>query len=103
MRSLDVVYKESAMADLLEAYTWVYEASRDPATAQQFVDRLIDACERIGHAPNGGRARDDLVPGLRTIPFERRAVITYVVENDVVVVTNVFYGGRNFEALLQGG
>jgi toxin ParE1/3/4 len=47
--------------------------------------------------------RDDLVPGLRTVPFEHRAVIAYVVENEIVRVTNIFYGGRDFEALLRKG
>ena len=50
-----------------------------------------------------GRPRDDLEPGLRTIPFERSAVIAYKVEDDRVRIGNVFYGGRNFEALYRGG
>jgi toxin ParE1/3/4 len=49
----------------------------------------------------GGVARDDLQPGLRTIPFEHSAVIAYVVGDDQVSVTNVFYGGRDYEALYR--
>jgi toxin ParE1/3/4 len=29
-------------------------------------------------------------------------VITYVVDADVVRIINIFYGGRDFEALLRG-
>jgi toxin ParE1/3/4 len=43
----------------------------------------------------GGIARDDLQPRLGTVPFEHSAVIAYVVEDDQVSVTNVFYGGRD--------
>jgi toxin ParE1/3/4 len=50
----------------------------------------------------GGIARDDLHPGLRTVPFEHTAVIAYVVEDDQVCITNVFYGGRDYEALYRG-
>ena len=50
----------------------------------------------------GGVARDDLQPDLRTVPFEHSAVIAYVVEDDQVSVTNVFYGGRDYEALYRG-
>jgi toxin ParE1/3/4 len=50
----------------------------------------------------GGIARDDLQPGLRTVPFEHSAVIAYVVEDDRVAITNVFYGGRDYEALYRG-
>lgn len=39
--------------------------------------------------------------GLRTVPFERSALIAYIIRNDRVVITNVFYGGRDYEALLR--
>ena len=56
---------------------------------------------RIGLDPLGGRARDDLEAGLRTVPFEHTAVIAYTVEDDCVRVTNIFYGGRDYEALYR--
>ena len=40
--------------------------------------------------------------GLRTVPFERSAVIAYRVENDTVEITNIFYGGQDYEALYKG-
>jgi toxin ParE1/3/4 len=36
--------------------------------------------------------------GLRTIGFERRATIAFMVTADAVVVAGVFYGGQDFEA-----
>jgi toxin ParE1/3/4 len=41
------------------------------------------------------------MPGLRTIPFERSAVIAYLIEDNKIRITNVFYGGRDFEAFLR--
>jgi toxin ParE1/3/4 len=35
------------------------------------------------------------------VPFERRAVIAYEVETDCVRTTNIFYGGRDREALYR--
>lgn len=96
-----VRYREEASGDILEIYRCVYEVSLDPVTAQRFTGRLMTACERIGEAPFGGRPRDDLFPGLRTVPFEKRAVIAYLVGEDTVDVTNVFYGGRDYEALYR--
>ena len=101
MRRLEVIFGAEAETDLLQIYRWVYDASRDPNVAGRFLDRLIGRCERIGDAPHGGRPRHDLEPGLRTVPFERSAVIAYRVEADRVTITNVFYGGRDFEALYQ--
>lgn len=39
---------------------------------------------------------------LRTIPFERRVVIACVVAPDAVRIVDIFYGGRDFEALYRG-
>ncbi|MCJ2096478.1 type II toxin-antitoxin system RelE/ParE family toxin [Methylobacterium sp. J-072] len=101
MRRLEVVFRAEAEFDLLQIYRWVYVASRDPDVADRFLDRLVSRCERIGDAPHGGRPRDDLEPGLRTVSFERSAVIAYRIDGDRVEIVNVFYGGRNFEALFE--
>ncbi len=101
MNRFKVTYQESAAADILDIYRWVYEVSLDPVAADRFTARLIAACERIGDIPHGGRSRDDLLTGLRTVPFERRAVIAYVVTDETVCITNVFYGGRDYEGLLR--
>jgi toxin ParE1/3/4 len=96
-----VDYQESATEDIESIYRWIYKVSLDPVTAQRFTDRIWIACERIGDVPYGGRSRDDLWPGLRTMPFERSAVIAYRVLDDRVQIVNVFYGGRDYEALYR--
>lgn len=68
--------------------------------AGRFVRRIRDRCERIGNAPMGGRLRDDLAPGLRTVPFDRSAD---VVERDTAQITNIFYGGRDYDVLYRRG
>lgn len=103
MKRFKVTYREAAAADILDIYRWVYEVSLDLVTAERFTGRLVTACERIGDIPLGGRPRDDLLPGLRTVPFERRAVIAYMMADETVIITNVFYGGRDYESLLRGG
>jgi toxin ParE1/3/4 len=35
------------------------------------------------------------------VPFERTAVITYIVTDTRVEITNIFYGGRDYEALYR--
>ncbi|MBT9293116.1 type II toxin-antitoxin system RelE/ParE family toxin [Prosthecodimorpha staleyi] len=102
MRRLKVSYRPESEADLLQIYRWVLDLSRSRAIARGFVRRIRDRCERIGNVPLGGRPRDDLEPGLRTVPFEKSAVIAYKVEADRVRITNVFYGGRDYEALYRG-
>lgn len=101
MKRCKVLYREEASADILDTYRRVLDVSMDPETARRFTQRLLDACERIGDAPFAGRPRNDLYLGLRTIPFEKRAVIAYLVRNEAVEIANVFYGGRDYEALYR--
>ena len=101
MRRLPVVFQGEAEADLAGIFHVVLHASQDQSVAEGFIRRIIARCHRIGDAPHGGRPRGDLEPGLRTVPFERSAVIAYRVETESVTITNVFYGGRNFKALFQ--
>ncbi|PTM43566.1 type II toxin-antitoxin system RelE/ParE family toxin [Bosea sp. 124] len=101
MKRYSVAYREEAASDLAAIYRWVYEASLDPITAERFLQRILTLCEKIGGMPHGGRPRDDLLAGLRTFPFEKRVVIAYRIEGETVEITNVFHGGRDYDALYR--
>lgn len=101
MKRLPVAYRPEALDDLAAVFRTVLDVSRNADVAERFVRRIFERCERVGDAPRGGRPRDDLESGLRTVPFERSAVIAYRVETERVLVVNVFYGGRDFEALYR--
>ncbi|ATQ66851.1 type II toxin-antitoxin system RelE/ParE family toxin [Methylosinus trichosporium OB3b] len=103
MRRLEVRFRPAALEDLQDIYLFVFRASANTRIARGFVDRIVERRRRIGDAPFGGPARDDLAPGLRIVPFERSAVIAYRVEDDCVRIIDVFYGGRDFEAFFRRG
>lgn len=102
MRQLEVVYRPDAVADLQDTFRYVLRRSQSRAVAEQYLARVRQRCRGLGAAPHSGTPRDDLVPGLRTVAFERRVVIAYRVEGDKVVITNVFFGGRDYEAIYRG-
>ncbi len=102
MQHIKVEYRPEAIADLKGIYRTVALASQSHRVAAEFVGRITARCRKIGNAPHGGRPRDDLVEGLRTVPFERSAVIAYRVEKAVEIL-NVFYGGRDYEAVYRDG
>jgi toxin ParE1/3/4 len=102
MQRLKVTFRREARADLADIFKSVLDMSKSVGIDRSFVLRIRDRCERIGNVPFGGRPRDDLETGLRTVPFEKSAVIAYKVENDRVRIINIFYGGRDFEALYRG-
>jgi toxin ParE1/3/4 len=101
MRRLEVRYRREALNDLRDIFRLVLRISASRVTAERFVGRIRERCRRIGDVPHGGMARDDLAPGLRTVPFERKAVIAYRVVGELVEITNVFHGGRDYEALYR--
>ena len=102
VRRLPVTFRPAARDDLSAIFRMVLQASRSTVVARGFVQRIKDRCDGIGDAPLGGRPRDDLEPGLRTVPFERSAVIAYRIESERVRIIAVFYGGRDYEALYRG-
>ena len=89
MRRVKVTFRPDAIADLQHIYRVVAAASGSNAVAAKFVARIMARCRRIGDVPRGGRPRDDLVPGLRIVPFVHTAVIAYHADAWVEIV-NVF-------------
>lgn len=69
--------------------------------ANTYLDRLYAACMSLAHVPERGTKRDDILPGLRTIGFERRVTIAFRVRKTRVEIVAIAYGGRNFEQTLR--
>lgn len=98
---LDVFIDKSAEDDLFDIWQFIAESNASDVTADKFIARIKIRCEKIGDVPYIGTARDDILPGLRMVPFERSAVVLYMVEPDRIRITNIFYGGRDYEALMR--
>ena len=92
--ALRLVYDPRAHADLDSIYDWIADQS-DPETAFAYTSRLQAACERLIEFPRRGTPRDDLAPGIRTISFERRDIIAYLVEPGHVLIVGIFHHGRD--------
>jgi toxin ParE1/3/4 len=101
-RPRKVEYRDKAWSDLDEIFWYIAETSGMPRTAHAYVRRIEARCFQLVAAPYAGRLRDDLFSGLRTVPFERSALICYVIDGDTIWITNIFRRGRDFEAILRG-
>ena len=87
-------YRPAARADLADIFAWVAERA-GPEIALGYVERIRDTCRGLCDFPFRGSPRDDLAPGLRTVSFERRAVITYLVELEAVRIVRILHHGRD--------
>ncbi|WP_422057800.1 type II toxin-antitoxin system RelE/ParE family toxin [Sphingomonas sp.] len=85
--------------DALRAYV-TQEASAE--VADGLTNDLIERCLTLAEFAHRGTPRDDLRPGLRTIPFRRRATIGYVASGDDVVILTIAYAGQDLAGMLRG-
>jgi toxin ParE1/3/4 len=97
----EVRFRPEALADIERLFWDLAHISGSVETAENYVRRLTARCHRIGAAPLGGRPRDDLLPGLRLVPFKRRLVIAFVTDGSVVEIINIFHARADYEAVYR--
>jgi len=95
-----VVFTQRAVRQLARLHSYISERASE-AAADGYIQRLTTYCERFEIFPERGMRRDDILPGLRLIGFERRATIAFVVEAETIVIEGVFYGGQDFAKRLS--
>jgi plasmid stabilization system protein ParE len=98
--SYRVVFTPEAEEQLTALYHYIAEAA-SPDIAAQYTEAIIGYCENLCVFPHRGTMRDDIRPGLRVTNYKKRAVIAFAVDAEQVSVIGVFYGGRDYEAILQ--
>jgi plasmid stabilization system protein ParE len=93
-----ITFHPKAKASLIDLYAY-YAEKAGTEIAEKLVSDLHAYCDGLNRFPYRGTRRDDLYPGLRTIGYRRRAIITFIVKDDEqkVVIQGIYYGGRDFE------
>ena len=61
-----VVKLPLAETDLEEI--WWYIAQYNPDAADRFLEKIEERCSTLANFPQTGRSRDELHPGLRSLP-----------------------------------
>jgi toxin ParE1/3/4 len=95
----ELVYRPQAEEDLESIYRFIAQDS--PTRAFGFVEKILRRCDLLRDAPEQGRARPDLKPGLRVIPYGRSVVITYRLTGDTIEILRIFYGGQDYETIMR--
>lgn len=104
----DLRFRIDEKPDVLLDYIAITEHIERWTEDRDLADRTVDAirlyikgfCER----PHRGTKRDDIRPRLRIVPFKKRTVIAFEVDEGrrVVTILRVFYGGQDYEAVIRG-
>lgn len=75
-----------------------YIAKSSPANAARFVARLQRLCRVLADHPFLGRARDDLIRGVRSIPFGRYVIFYRPLSlADGVEIIRIIHGARDIQ------
>lgn len=95
-----VVFSPEAEEQLAALYRYI-AAAASPTTAARYTEAIVSYCESLRTFPLQGSRRDDVRPGLRITNYKKRTVIAFSVDKDQISIIGVFYGGHNYETMLQ--
>jgi toxin ParE1/3/4 len=95
-----VLRRPLAAADIAEV--WEVIADDSLAQADAWLDRLDVKLQLLATQPLMGRARNELVPGMRSLPFGRY-VIFYMPLSDGIDAVRVLHSARDVDAFFDEG
>jgi toxin ParE1/3/4 len=96
-RNRPVIWSPEARADLFEIWNY-YARVAGRQTADNVVRDIGEVCRLIEDHRFGGRARDALHPGLRSIA-SRPNVVFYRVHGDAVEIVRILDGRRDVDEI----
>lgn len=70
--------------------------------AERYTSAIITYREELRTSTHRGIRRDDIREGLRVTNYRKRVVIAFDVDAAQVSVIGIFYGGQDYETVLQG-
>ena len=85
---------------MLALYDWIADRA-DLETAFAYTSKIEALGERLAEFPNRGTPRDDLFPGMRTVPYRRRVTVAYRVLEDRVEILRLLQSGQDWDALFE--
>ena len=92
------VFSDAALRDLEEIFEFLGEQLGELQRARAFVNSIVTQIEKIAAFPTVlGRPRENLAPGLRSLPF-RGYLIFMRYQEDSLFVVNILHARRDIEA-----
>ena len=93
-------YRKSDAADLDLLDIWSYISQDSFEAADRFLDQLEQQFELIAETPLIGKERNELIPGLRSLPHGNY-LIFYRINRDRVEIIRVLHGARDLTRLFD--
>lgn len=87
-----LVISEKAREDLNDI--WQYITLDSMENVDNFVDLIYEKCADLAAFPEMGRRRDELLPGIRSLPV-KRYVVFYRIKEDYIEIARILSAYRN--------
>ena len=102
MKSYEVYLTPDAIQDMTDIYEYIAAKSGLPEVAWTYIEKLRQKCHELRKAPLIGQQRNDLRKNLRIVAINKNAIAAFEVIEDkrIVTILNIFYGGRDYEAIM---
>ena len=100
MKSYTVRLRPAAARHLTQIEARIAEEAT-PQIAERYVEAILKRCHSLDRVPHRGTPRDDLRPGLRTLPFKGNVVIVFAVGDREVAVLGVGWRGQDLARILD--
>ncbi len=92
-------FTPAAAADYREIRAFLTEEAGSE-TAERILSEIDDACQRIADLPKIGRARPELDPEIRSIPFDDDYVIFYFPRSFGATIARIHHSSRDPDQVL---
>ena len=100
MKQYSVIFTPEAKDQLVSLYNFIAVAA-SPEVAERYTNAIVSYCESLHSFPLRGTCRDDVRVGLRITNYKKRAVIAFAVNDNLVSIIGIYYGGQDYESALQ--
>jgi len=100
VKQYTVVFAPEALSQLESLSDFIARAA-SPEVALRYTNAIVTYCETLHIMPLRGTRRDDIRPGPRITNYRKRAIIAFSVAKTVVSILGVYYGGQDYESMLQ--
>jgi toxin ParE1/3/4 len=96
--SRPVIWSPEARTDLSDIWTYYIQVA-GRQTADNIIRGIDHACRLLEDHPYGGRARDEIRPGLRSVVARPHVVFYRVTEDETAEIVRVLDGRRDLEEI----
>lgn len=100
MKQYSVIFSPRAEQQLGSLYAYI-DAHSGEERAERYISDIIAFCQGLSIFPERRTKRDELRSDLRVIGYARRVTIAFSVKTDRVIIHGVFYGGQDYDSVMQ--